>query len=91
MMAAETFLYILRRTGLVLGALFLMTVLLAAMPGHRAPVVSTQGSQEISSAPSRDLADMPRTDAKRNEKSRAKHAQQMTDIRRQQLEMTPTR
>jgi hypothetical protein len=57
MTARQTFLSILRRTGLVLGALFLMTVLLAAMPGHRAPNV-TQGAQETVAAPD-EIADMP--------------------------------
>src|ERR1700736_4900769 len=72
MTAGETFLYILRRTGLVLGALFLVTVLLAAMPGHRPPAVGLpQGEQENSSA-SHNMVGMPgmeMEDAKLNEKS----------------------
>jgi hypothetical protein len=37
MPAGKTVLSVLRKTGLVLGALFLVTVLLSAMPGHHAP------------------------------------------------------
>jgi hypothetical protein len=37
MPAGKTVLSFLRKTGLVLGALFLVTVLLSAMPGHHAP------------------------------------------------------
>jgi hypothetical protein len=73
MTAGETALSILRRTGLVLGALFLMTVLLAAMPGHRAPNAAlTQGAQANPPASSQEMADMPgmeMDDAKLNEKS----------------------
>src|SRR6202171_5760873 len=95
MTAGETFLYILRRTGLVLGALFLVTVLLAAMPGHRPPTVGlTQGEQENSSA-SHKMADMPgmeMEDAKLNEKSAV---QQMTgghsDAHQLHMKMTSMR
>jgi hypothetical protein len=34
------------KAGILLGALFLVTVLLAAMPGHRTPVVQSQESQQ---------------------------------------------
>ncbi len=39
------------KTGVLLGALFLVTVLLAAMPGHRAPAVQSQESQQSPTSP----------------------------------------
>lgn len=96
MTAGEAFLSILRRTGLVLGALFLVTVLLAAMPGHRPPNVGLMGgAQESSTAAPHNMADMPgmeMEDAKLNEKSAV---QQMTgahsDAHQQHMKMTAMR
>jgi hypothetical protein len=62
------------RASILLGILFLVTVLLAAMPGHRTPVVQSQGSQQPlpsqsqqpqSTDPSMPAMDMD--DAKANE------------------------
>jgi hypothetical protein len=63
MSARSTFLQLAAKAGLVLGALFVVSVLLAAMPGHRAPVVQSAGPQE-SSSPSQnvDHSSMPGMD-----------------------------
>ena len=62
------------KAGILLGALFLVTVLLAAMPGHRTPVVQSQESQQPpppqSSQPQAMEPNMPgmdMDDAKANE------------------------
>src|SRR5215470_6109807 len=38
------------RTGMLIAAVFVLTVLLAAMPGHRVPVVDAQSEQQNASA-----------------------------------------
>ncbi len=62
------------KAGILLGALFLVTVLLAAMPGHRTPVVQSQESQQSPApqsqqAPAMDpnMPGMDMDDAKANE------------------------
>jgi hypothetical protein len=46
MSARSTFLNLATRAGILFGALFLVSVLLAAIPGHRAPAAQSQGSQQ---------------------------------------------
>jgi hypothetical protein len=61
MSAGQKVLYVLRKTGLVLGALLLVTVLLSAMPGHHAPAVqlTTEAQEQQSSPPpSHDMQGM---------------------------------
>ncbi|GAC1627085.1 MAG: hypothetical protein NVS9B13_23890 [Candidatus Acidiferrum sp.] len=61
MSVGQTVLYVLRKTGLVLGALLLVTVLLSAMPCHHAPAVRLTGEAQDpqpSPAPSRDMRGM---------------------------------
>jgi hypothetical protein len=50
MSARSTFVHLATRTGILFGALFLVSVLLAAIPGHRAPAAPLQDAQESSSA-----------------------------------------
>lgn len=72
MSAGQAVLYLLRKSGLILSALLLMTVLLAAMPGHHAPAVqSTSGAQDAqnSSTSMPDMPGMDMDDAKLNEQS----------------------
>jgi hypothetical protein len=44
--ARAQLIHLAAKAGILLGALFLVTVLLAAMPGHRTPVVQSQESQQ---------------------------------------------
>jgi hypothetical protein len=52
MPARSQFVQIATKFGMLLGALFVVTVLLAAMPGHHAPVAQSQESQQSSSTQS---------------------------------------
>lgn len=44
----STFVHLATRAGILFGALFLVSVLLAAIPGHRAPAAPLQDAQESS-------------------------------------------
>ena len=46
MSARTQLIHLAAKGGILLVALFLVTVLLAAMPGHRTPVVQSQESQQ---------------------------------------------
>ena len=81
MPARSTYLHLVAKAGIVFGALFLVSVLLAAMPGRRAPAVQTQESQQSSASQSQDaqqgmdhgrMPGMEMGDAKANE-ARAVH------------------
>jgi len=75
MSARSTFLHIAAKAGILFGALFLVSVLLAAIPGHRAPGAPAPEPQQSSAsssheAPSTDHSRMPgmdMDDAKANE------------------------
>src|SRR5258708_27859961 len=54
----STFLHLAAKAGILFGALFLVSVLLAAIPGHRAPAVPGQDAQQSSSSPSPELQPM---------------------------------
>src|SRR6267143_1095708 len=74
MPARSTFIYFVTKVAMLFGALFAVSVLLAAIPGHRAPAAQSQGSQQ-SSSPSqeargvdhRGMPGMDMTDAQANE------------------------
>ena len=77
MFARSTAIHLATRVGMVLGALFLVSVLLAAMPGHHAPAAEPQEPQQ-SSGQSPDMAGMdhskmPGMDSS-DENSNAAHA-----------------
>ena len=81
MPALSTYLHLAAKAGIVFAALFLVSVLLAAMPGHRTPAVQTQESQQPSASQSQDseqgmehgsMPGMEMDDAKANE-ARAVH------------------
>jgi hypothetical protein len=80
MSARSTFIHLATKAGILFGALFLVSVLLAAIPGHHAPASQSQGSQQSSSSqsqesPAMDHSKMPgmdMDDAKANE-ARAVH------------------
>jgi hypothetical protein len=75
MSARSTFIHLATRAGMLFGALFVVSVLLAAIPGHRAPVAQPQGSQQSSSSQSQEsqgmdhskMPGMDMDDAKANE------------------------
>jgi hypothetical protein len=81
MSARSTFFRLAAKAGIFFGALFLVSVLLGAIPGHRAPSAPAQDSQQSinsqsqQSQPGRDHSSMPGTemdDARANE-ARAVH------------------
>jgi len=63
------------RTGMLIAAVFVVTVLLAAMPGHRAPLVAAEGQQENAQQPAPQgmdhsrMAGMEHTVEQANEKA----------------------
>src|SRR5260370_9656401 len=74
MSARSTFIHLAAKAGILFGALFLLTVLRAALPGHRAPAVPVQDSQQSSSQPPESqpmdhskMSGMEMDDAKANE------------------------
>ena len=75
MSARTTFVHITTRAGIMFGALFLVSVLIAAIPGHRAPVVPAQDSQQSSSSQAQEsqgmdhskMSGMDMDDARANE------------------------
>src|SRR5260370_24414015 len=74
MSARSTFIHLAAKAGILFGALFLVSVLLAAIPGHRAPAVPVQDSQQSSSQPQESqpmdhskMSGMEMDDAKANE------------------------
>src|SRR5256884_9921285 len=75
MSARSTFVHLATRAGILFGALFLVSVLLAAIPGHRTPAVAMQDAQESSSSQSKEaqpmdhskISGMDMDDAKANE------------------------
>jgi hypothetical protein len=75
MSARSTFIHLATKAGILFGALFLVSVLLAAIPGHRAPAAPLQEAQQSSGSQSQeshpmDHAGMPgmdMDDAKANE------------------------
>jgi hypothetical protein len=67
MSARSTFIHLATRAGILFGALFVVSVLLAAIPGHRAPAADPLGSQQASSSQSQESQGMDMDDAKANE------------------------
>src|SRR5216684_7282304 len=75
MSARSTFFHLAAKAGILFGALFLVSVLLAAIPGHRAPAVPGQDAQQSSGPQSqesqpmdhRKMSGMDMDDAKSNE------------------------
>jgi hypothetical protein len=75
MSARSTFLNLATRAGILFGALFLVSVLLAAIPGHRAPAPQSQGLQQSSGSQAQEsqgidhssMPGMDMDDAKANE------------------------
>src|SRR6266404_4109581 len=58
MSARSTFIHLAARAAILFGALFLVSVLLAAIPGHRAPAVPLQDAPQSSGSPSQESQPM---------------------------------
>jgi hypothetical protein len=75
MSGRSTFLYVATKAGILFSALFLVSVLLAAIPGHRAPAAPGQDAQPSSGSQSQEsqpmdhnkMSGMDMEDAKANE------------------------
>jgi len=57
MSARSTFIQLATKAGILVGALFLVSVLLAAIPGHRAPAPEPRGAEQSSGSPSQESQD----------------------------------
>jgi hypothetical protein len=68
MSARSTLLHLAAKIGLVLAAVFVMTVLLAAMPGPRAVPVPNPASQKAAPPRSQEMPGMDMSDEKASEK-----------------------
>ncbi|MHB8502755.1 MAG: hypothetical protein ACYDCG_09500 [Candidatus Acidiferrales bacterium] len=95
MSARRTLFHLAAKTAMVFGAIFVVTVLLAAMPGHHAPATQSSAPQETSALPSKAMPGMDMGEEKSSEKAAVEdmtpshndaHAQHMfmTSMRPQQ-------
>jgi hypothetical protein len=73
MSARSTLFHLAGKAGLVLGAIFVMTVLLAAMPGHHTPASQNPTPQESTASQSQEMPEMDMSDEHATEKD-AVHA-----------------
>src|SRR5260370_33951216 len=62
MSARSTALQIAAKAGMLLGALFVFTILLAALPAHRAPAQQASTQESAAQAPAVDHSNMPGMD-----------------------------
>ncbi len=68
MSARRTLLHLAAKTAMVFAAIFVLTVLLAAMPGHHAPVAPSPAA-EAATPQSKSMSGMDMGDAKTNERA----------------------
>ena len=69
MSARRTLVHLAAKAGMLLGAIFVVTILLAAMPGHHAPVTQGPAAQEAAPRAPKDMPGMDMSDEKASEKS----------------------
>src|SRR5580700_6053497 len=69
MSARRTLLHLAAKTAMVFAAIFVLTVLLAAMPGHHAPVAQSPAAQESPTPQSKAMPSMDMGDEKNSEKA----------------------
>jgi hypothetical protein len=69
MLARRTLLHLAVKTAMVFAAIFVLTVLLAAMPGHHAPVAESPAAQEAATPKSKSMSGMDMGDEKTNERA----------------------
>jgi hypothetical protein len=68
MSARSPLFHFVRKAGLILGAIFVMTVLLAATPGHRTPMTQDPAPQESAVPQSQQMPGMDMSDEKASER-----------------------
>jgi hypothetical protein len=68
MRARSTLLHLAAKAGLVLAAIFVMTILLAAMPGHHAPAQQNFAAREARAQQPQEMPGMDMSDEKASEK-----------------------
>ncbi len=99
MPARRTLVHFATKAAMLVGALFAVSVLLAAIPGHRAPAIQLQGSQQSGSRSQEsqrmDHSSMPGMDMDDNKASEAHAVHDMTrghhDAHNLHMRMTATR
>src|SRR5271167_315717 len=69
MSARRTLLHLAAKTAMVFAAIFVVTVLLVAMPGHRAPGAQSPAAQEAATPQSKAMPGMDMGDEKVSEKA----------------------
>ena len=69
MSARRTLLHLAAKTAMVFAAIFVLTVLLAAMPGHHAPVAESPAAPQAATPPSKSMPGMDMGDEKTNERA----------------------
>ncbi len=98
MSARSSIVRLLVHAGMVVGAIFAVTILLAAMPGHNAPSVEVVSEPQQQSAASQPVPNMPHgsprtdlSDEKANETAAVSDMSQMMNASREHLHMTEMR
>jgi len=99
MSARTKFVHVTTRAGIMFGALFLVSVLLAAIPGHRAPATPVQEAQQSSASQSQESHPMDHSskpgmdmdDAKANEAHAVHDMTGHIDAHSQHMHMTGMR
>ena len=69
MSARRTLLHLAAKTAMVFAAIFVLTVLLAAMPGHHAPAAESPIAEEAATPQSKSMPGMDMGDEKTNERA----------------------
>src|SRR5712691_10883978 len=95
MSARSSIVQVLTKTGMLLGALFVFTLLLAALPAHRAPVQEASTQESPAQAPNVDHGSMPGMDMSDEHASEKAAVHDMTaghhDAHSQHMTMTTMR
>src|SRR5580698_425230 len=69
MSARRTLLHLAAKTGMLFGAIFVLTVLLVATPGHHAPVTQSPAAQDSAKPRSTSMPGMNMGDEKSSERA----------------------
>ena len=95
MSARGSIVQILTKTGMLLGALFVFTLLMAALPAHRAPVQEASTQESPAQSPEADHGSMPGMDMSDEHANEKAAVHDMTaghhDAHSQHMTMTATR
>src|SRR5271163_2857058 len=69
MSARRTLLHLAAKAGMLFGAIFVVTVLLVAMPGHHAPAAQSPAAQDSATPKSQSMPGMDMGDEKSSERA----------------------